>query len=205
MKVFQYSFLLLLLAGMQTGASAQQRRLTAGIGHTTGIPAGNFREITNKPSGRGFEVHLQYGVSDRLSVGAQTGFQDFYQKFPRQLLHSPGSDVSAVISNSVQVIPLMAKGRYRFTTAGAVEPYAALAVGGSLISYQQLYGEVTADQRSKVGFAAQPELGVRLPVGINKSSGFYLAAGYNYMPFRYHEVDGLSHAVIKAGFSFALR
>jgi hypothetical protein len=202
MKTVKYC-VLLLLTGFYIRSSAQERQFRFTINYTAGIPTGNFKNITDKASGRGLEAALMYGINSELSLGLQAGFQDFYKKFPRQLFHDNGSDLSAVVTNSVMVLPVMIKGKYRFSQ-GTVQPFAALAAGGNLISYRKFYGEFSGEKNA-FRFAAQPEAGIQIPAGINKHAEFHLAAAYNIMPFKYSDASGLNHAVIKAGFSFMLR
>jgi hypothetical protein len=203
MKTHQYWLLSLIALMVGITSRSQQGEKKLELNYTAGIPTGNLKNLTDQVSWRGMEGAFLYGVTDQISVGLETGFQDFYQKFPRKVFSESGADLSAVITNSIQVLPIMVKGRYRFSPAGAVEPYVSLAAGGNMISYEKYYGQFV-DEKTSFGFAAQPELGLRIPVGASKRSGFHLAAAYNFMPFRYNDADGLSHAVLKAGFSFGL-
>lgn len=185
-------------------AVGQQRMLKLEVAYKAAMPMGNFKTITDKTSLNGWEAAFMYGLTDAISVGVQSGFQDFYQKYGRQVYHESGGAISAVITNSVQVIPLLLKGKYTFTKSGVVQPFAALGIGGSLVQYQKYYGQF-ADSRSGFSFAAQPEVGVRIPVGQAKRTGLYIAAAYNYIPFKGVDADGLHHASIKAGVNIPVR
>ncbi len=204
MKLKRYLLPIVLMLLIQTQVHSQEKRLNLTLNYAAGIPMGNFKTITNKTSLRGWDASLLYVVNSKLSLGLQTGFQDFYQKYPRQVLHSAGSDLSAVVINSVQVSPIMAKVKYRFTNSSFIEPFVALAAGGNLISYRKYYGEFP-DNKSAFGFAAQPELGLFIPLSAGKQTGFNLSAGYNMMPFKYNDVNGLNNIVLKGGLSFYLR
>ena len=183
---------------------AQQGSLKLNINYAVGIPTGNFKTITDKVSPRGWDAALMYNINDRLSAGLQTGYQDFYQKYPRQLIHQSGSDISAVISQSVQTAPVMAKVQYRFNAGNMVQPYVAVAAGGNFVNFKTYYGEF-ADSHSKFGFAAQPQAGIEIPVGANKRTAINIAAGYNIMPFQYGMADGLNHIVLKGGISIPIK
>src|SRR5687768_10049116 len=98
----------------QTKGWSQQGMWRITPGYSVGIPVGNFSNIVDEVSLRGWSVNILYGASDQLSIGLSGGFQDFYQKYPRAVLHEEGSDISAVISNSVQTIPVMVKAKYLF-------------------------------------------------------------------------------------------
>ena len=200
MKTFSIVTALLL---MGVGLMAQQGQFRAELNYTVGLPAGNLKQLADKASFRGGEVAFMYGVTDNASVGLQFGMQDFYQKFPRTIIHESGQDISAVITNSIQVMPIMAKGSWRFGEAGSIQPFVALAAGGNIIQYRKFYGEFS-DSRNKFGFAAQPSAGVHVPIG-RMGGGLHLAAGFNYMPFKYNDADGLHHGQVKIGASIPLR
>jgi hypothetical protein len=204
MKQTTYSIFLfaLLLAGSMTFSQKGTVKLDAA--YKAAVPLGNFKNLTTETSGRGWEAAILFGVTDAASVGLQTGFQDFYQKYDRQVFHGQGSALSAVVTNSVQVIPLLLKGKYLLAQNSTVQPFASLGVGAALVQYRKYYGQF-ADSRSKVGFAAQPELGVYMPVGRYKRAGVQVAAAYNYLPYKANDADGLHHASIKAGVVIPLR
>lgn len=185
-------------------AYAQQGSLKVEANYTVGLPVGNLKNLVGNTSWRGGELAFMYGLTDRASLGLQVGNQDFYEKFPRTVIQESGSDISAVITNSIQVMPIMLKGSWKLAPMGSIQPFVALAAGGNVIQYRKFYGEF-ADSRSKFGFAAQPSAGIHIPFGKNSRAGFQLAAGFNYMPFKYGDADGLHHGVVKAGVSVPLQ
>jgi hypothetical protein len=194
-------FLSLLLC---LGASSQQRTVKLDVAYKAAMPLGNFKNLTDKTSLNGWEAAVLYGLTDQISVGLQSGFQDFYQKYDRQVYHGPGSDISAVITNSIQVIPVLLKGKYTLTKSGVIQPFAALGVGGSLVQYRKYYGQF-ADSKSGLSFMAQPEVGVHIPVGQAKRMGINIATAYNMVPFKGLDADGLNHASVKVGVSIPMR
>jgi hypothetical protein len=173
------------------------------VNYKAAIPLGDFRNVVSNTSGRGWDAAVMYGVSDKVSIGLGTGSQDFYQKYARQILHESGSDLSAVITNSIQTAPVLAKGKYSFTQSGFLQPFAAVGAGANFIHYRKYYGEFV-DEDSRVGFAAQGELGLQVPFGSSRVSGFHISAGYNYMPYKFNDVNGLNNVFFKAGLTFGL-
>jgi hypothetical protein len=188
----------------QTKGWGQQGMWRVTPGYSVGIPVGNFSDVVDKVSPRGWSASVLYGASDQLAIGLVAGFQDFYQKYPRTVLHEEGSDISAVISNSVQVIPVMAKAKYIFSKSGTIQPFGAIAAGVNFAKYDKYYGQFV-DSYSKVGFAAQPEAGIHIPVGVAKKTGIELSAAYNIMPFKYNDAENLNHVSIRAGVSIPLQ
>jgi opacity protein-like surface antigen len=185
-------------------AHAQKGETKFSIGYNVALPMSDFKNVVSSTSYRGFTASILYGVSDQLSVGLGSEFQDFYQKNARQTYHQPdGSDVSAVVSNTIQTIPVLAEAKYNFNPASAIQPYAALGVGGNMIAYNQLFGEF-GNQQTKFRFAVRPELGLLIPFK-NKASGFEIGASYNIMPFKGDGSKNLNSLGIHAGLSLPLR
>ena len=201
MKMKKFNIALLSVLLLCLSASSQERTLKFDIGYSVAMPLGGFRDLVDKTSFNGWDASLMYGITNQVSIGLGSGFQDFYQKFPRQVYHGQGTDISAVITNSIQTIPLLLKGKYLFTQSGPVQPFAALGLGGTLVQYSKYYGQF-ADSKSAFGFTAQPEVGVHIPVG--RKVGINVAAAYNYVPVKALDADGLSHASVTAGISVPL-
>lgn len=204
MKLIKILLAVQLVVLLNASVQAQQGNFKLELNYTVGLPVGGLHDVTDKTSWRGGEIAFMYGITDRASIGLQVGQQDFYQRYPRTVFHGSGTDISAVITNSIQVMPIMAKGTMRFGTMGSVQPFVSLAAGGNFIQYRKFYGEF-ADSRYKLGFAAQPSAGIHVPFGRAARSGFHIAAGFNFMPFKYADADGLHHGVVKAGVSFPLQ
>lgn len=184
---------------------AQKGKTSLSMEYNVGLPMGSFKNNVSNTSFRGFQASVLHGLSDKFSVGFGTGFQDFYQKDPRQLYKlSDGSDVSAVVTHSIQAIPLLVTGKYSFASGGAVQPYAALGVGGNMISYAELLGQFGGTQ-TKFGFAARPEAGVYIPFNKNGEAGLTVGASYNIMPFSQDNFSNLNHVGLHAGVNIPLR
>ena len=170
------------------------------------LPTGTFKNAVSDNSFRGLQASILYGVSKNLAVGFGTGFQDFYQKYPRQQYTlSDGGDLSAVRSFSIQTIPLLAQVKWNGAPDAAIQPYVALGVGGNLICYNDYAGEFALEQKTKFGFAARPEAGLFIPFHKGGETGFTAGASYNVMPFTSSAVSNLNHIGIQAGLSFPLR
>jgi opacity protein-like surface antigen len=197
--IFSFFFVVLL-----STAQAQKGETKFSISYNVALPMSDFKNFVSSASYRGFNGSILHGLSDKVSVGFASGFQDFYQKNARQTYHfSDGSDISAVVTNTIQTIPLLADVKYTFSPNASIQPYAAIGVGGNMIAYNQLFGEF-GNQQTKFGFAARPEAGLFIPFK-NKISGFEIGASYNIMPFKEGDMKNLNSLGIHAGFSFPLR
>ena len=90
---------------------AQQGVTKIELSYSAGFPAGSFKQnLISDPSYRGMDLRIMHGINDKFSVGFGTGFQDFYQKYPRDVYKlNEGGEVSAVLTNSIQTIPILAE------------------------------------------------------------------------------------------------
>jgi hypothetical protein len=197
------------IAAIFAGFSAQaQYRGTAQamLQYTVGIPMGSFKNTISETSLRGFRAAIYFGINDNLALGGGAGFQDFYQKRPRQLYQlSDGGDLSAVRSFSIQAIPILFESKWNFSPGKTVQPYAGLGIGGNLINYNDYVGEFGLEQKTAFGFAARPHAGVYIPFRKHGESGLAVGASYSIMPFNSDEVSNLNHVSIHAGITLPLR
>jgi opacity protein-like surface antigen len=197
-----------LFAGMvvTAAAHAQSGKLNVNIQYSAATPAGSFKDVVDKTSFRGWTGSLLYGINDHISVGLGLGFHDFYQKYPRGLYKlSDGSDISAVLTYSIQTIPVLASAQYNFLPGKTIQPYVGVGVGGNLIVYKQYLGEFD-NSKNKVGFAARPEAGLFIPFTKGENAwGLTASAIYNYMPFSYNGLDNLNNWGVGIGAKFPLR
>jgi opacity protein-like surface antigen len=202
-----YKIIAVLIAGLFSAGmvQAQQGELTLNLNYSVSSPVGSFKDYVSKTSYRSWTGSILYGINDKLSVGLGTGFQDFYEKYPRQTYKlDDGSDISAVLTNSVQSVPLLAEVQYKFTPNAAIQPYVALGVGGNMILYRQYVGEFD-NSKNKFGFAARPEAGVYVPFRKGGPAGLTLHADYNYMPVNYNGLDNMNNWGAGIGVKFPLR
>lgn len=191
------------LAG--NAVQAQTDRLTLNLGYSVKSPVGDFRNAVSNISWRGWEGSLMYNINEHVSAGLATGFQDFYQKYPRQVYKmSDGSDVSAVLTNSVQTVPILAMVKYNFSPAAVVQPFVGLGAGGNIVLYRQYLGEF-GDSHSRFGFAARPEAGLFIPFRHQGPAGVELAGSYNFMPFKYYGLKNLDNWGASIGVKFPLK
>jgi opacity protein-like surface antigen len=201
-KIVALFMVSLCTAGM---ARAQQGEVNFNLNYSINSPVGDFKDVVNKTSYRSFAASVLYGVTNKLSVGFGTGYLDFYQKYPRQVYKlQDGGDISAVLSNSVQAIPLLAQAQYSFTPNAMIQPYVGVGVGGNIILYRQYLGEF-GESKTKFGFTARPEAGVYIPFRKGGTTGLTLRADYNYMPVKYNDLNGIDNWGAGIGVKFQLQ
>jgi len=191
---------------MPLATKAQERELQLDLNYSVGIPSGSFKtDAVDKTSFRGWAANLMYNVTDKISVGVGTGFQDFYQKYPRAVYKlAEGGEVSAVLTNSIQTIPILAQFQYRFMPHNMVQPYVGVGVGGNMIVFDQYLGEFE-NSKSSFKFAARPEAGVFIPFRKDGPAGIHVFGAYNYMPYKEEGINNLNNWGAGVGVKFPLR
>ena len=145
-----------------------------------------------------------YSLTDRLSAGFESGYQDYYQKYPRETYKlSNSQEVSAVLTNSIQTTPLLLKAKYFLLPTGVVKPYVSLGAGANIISFRQYLGEFGSGPTS-VGFLGQGGLGVMIPFNKYGGSGINVGGSYEYAPYKKNGYDNLNSINLHAGVVFPI-
>src|ERR1700712_2496769 len=131
-------FVLCLFAITQIQA---QGKLQMTINYNTGMPVGSFKDVMGKNSFRGYTGAISYPINSSLRIGLGVGFNDYYEKLPRQIYDTKDGAISAVVTNSIQTTPILIKANYDLTKTGLVRPYVGVGAGGNMINYRQYLGE----------------------------------------------------------------
>lgn len=194
--------LVLLTASLSLNA---QDKLVFKIGYNTAMPLGTFKDYMGKNSFRGYRGELAYPVNERLRVGLGVSFNDFYEKHPRQTYQTTEGTLSAVITNSIQTTPIMLKASYDLTNKGWIRPYAGIGAGANLVSYTRYFGEF-GDKKTSFKPAVGAEAGISIPFNREtRATGLNIGAHFNYLPFKYNELDNLNNWGLHAAVYFPLR
>lgn len=179
---------------------------TLNLSYNLSMPTTNFHNFISDMSYRGWEGNLLFGLNNRWALGLGVGFQDYYQKSPRAVYKgADGSDISAVVTNSVQTTPVMFMAQYNFLPGKIIQPYINVGVGGNIITYRQYLGEFGGGSQSNFGFVARPEVGLFVPFRKEGNAGITINANYNYMPYNYYGIKDLNNWGGGIGIKFPLR
>jgi opacity protein-like surface antigen len=201
-SLFRYSFIasLILIVCVQVKA---QNPLELNIGYQMNIPAGSFRNYISNPAYKGFTAGLAVPLNDQFSLGLSVAYNDYYQKYSRAVYDDgKGSAISAVISNSIQQVPIMLTASYTLLKKGFIRPYIGAGGGMNLISFDQYLGEYDNPQ-SKVKATLEGEAGFYIPLRRYSATAIKIGANYQYAP--YAKDINLDNWGIHAGIQFALR
>src|ERR1700733_13492559 len=139
---------ILVIAVIITQTALAQKGLQLIVNYNTATPLGSgFRDYISNTSFRGSQGSLYYGVNNQFRFGLQVSYNDFYQKHDRQVYKTnDGSDISTVLSNSLQSAPLLVKGEYSIPHTGFIKPFVGFGAGIDFINYDQYLGEFEYDK-----------------------------------------------------------
>ena len=173
------------------------------------LPLGTFKtDLIKNNSPRGFSADVLYWFKPQWGVGGSFGFQDYYQKNPRDVYKlSDGSDISAVLTHSVQTLPIIAKAMYMPNAAktNIIQPYLSAGAGVNVVSFSEYLGEFSSLNKTDAKFIAQVGTGVKIALGKNDKAGFLLGASYNYTPYNQYDLKNISALNLQAGLQFKLK
>ncbi|HWB26633.1 MAG TPA: outer membrane beta-barrel protein [Chitinophagaceae bacterium] len=198
----------LVLGAVSATGRAQKGDVKFNLDYNYSMPMGNFKNnIISNASPRGGTGEIMYSLSNKVAIGGLAGYQDYYQKYPRALYKTgPNETTSAVLTNSIQSIPVMAKVNYMpLGSSGApVQPYLSGAAGFTFIGFKQYLGEFGSSDNA-VSFAAKAGAGVFIPFGKLSAAGVSVGADYNYVPYNKNGFGSLNSLNVHAGVYFPLR
>ena len=188
-----------------SGTARAQHELQMSLDYNVNIPTGSFKDFVTHPAYKGFTAGLAYPLNDQLSVGLSFGYNDYYQKYPRQVYaDGHGSDISAVVSNSIQQLPLLVTANYTLLKKGVIRPYVGAGAGLNFVDFDQYLGEFD-DPHSKTKLALRGEAGILIPLSSYSSTAIKIGGSYNYAPFNSYGVGDLDTWGIQAGIRFPLK
>ncbi len=201
-SLFKYFAAVSLVLVMCVQAKAQNP-VELNVGYQMNIPSGSFRNYITNPAYKGFTAGLAVPLNDQLSLGLSVAYNDYYQKYPRAVYdNGKGSAISAVISNSIQQVPIMITANYTFLKKGFIRPYIGAGGGLNVISFDQYLGEYDNPQ-SRGKLTAEGEAGFYIPLSSYSATAIKIGANYQYAP--YAKGINLDNWGIHAGIRFALR
>lgn len=188
-------------------AEAQENNLKLNLNYNYSFPVSNFKnDLVSEASPRGFTGNLMYEINPKFSVGLGVGYQDYYEKFGRKNYNlGKSQEVSAVLTNSIQMVPVMARIEYSPLGAMAgIQPYIAIAAGANFINYDQYLGQFASSDAS-TGFRGLAGIGVKIPFGKSSGWGIDVGGSYDYAPYKKFGYKDLNNANLHGGVYFSLK
>lgn len=207
-KLFVYTLVLLPFMMGSRKAGAQDLPYyspnppTFQINYGVGLPMDGLKQQVSNTSYNGWDASLMFHLGHHFSIGPELEYQDFYQKYPMADYYygDQYTNISAVVSNSIQNVPILFKGAYSFFQPTAlIQPYISIGVGVNAVTYRQYLGEFINYDQSSGKLALNGEVGIKIPVSHNHRFGINLAAEYNYLPYNQFGISNMDYVGLKGG------
>lgn len=199
---------LCIMAGLMSLSSlhAQEKHFLLSGQYAFAGPVGAFKNYVGITSPRGWTAEGTYMLNNQLGVGFSVGFNDFYEKTPRAVYYDKNTAVSAVRTNTLQTIPLLATVSYQWwQDKGWVKPYVSLGIGANNVNYEQYWG-MFVDRKNGWGWSIRPLVGLHIPFSKTYAgAGVNLSAQYNYTHFSYNELNNIQSWQGNIGLYFLLK
>lgn len=198
----QIIFLILIIfSGIQ--AWSQPDRLHVSIQYSYALPQASLKEdVTANGSGRGAAIDLQYKLNPLYSIGVGFGWQDYFEKYPREQYQTGQNEItSAVLTNSVQIIPILAKGRFYplgNEQKSMVQPYLSAGAGFSLINFEQYQGQFGGSD-NQLKFSWQGGAGADIRFSKTSRAGFTCGIQYNNAGYKEFGFGNFNSINVQAG------
>jgi hypothetical protein len=196
----------LLCIGIFAFSITKAQRLQLALNYNVATPVNaSFKEYVSKTSFRGAQGSVLYRINNDFRVGLQASYNDFYEKYPRQVYKTTdGSDISTVLTNTLQNTPVVVKGEYNLVKTGRIKPYVGLGAGINFINYDQYLGEFEYSKfYTKAAFTG--DAGIVVPFSPDGPYGFRLSTSYNYLPFNAEGIKRLDTWSVQAGVVLPLK
>jgi len=155
-------------------------------------PMGDMRNFIEKSTLRGLNGSASWFVSEKITVGMSIQWTGFYQKDERATWEFDGGAVTATAWKEFYILPLYANAKYHFLDEyeSRLLPFVGLNVGVAYIDQTAQVGTYEFREQSWK-FAFAPEVGTRIPMGIERSWGFNLMVRYQMAIYNENNVDML--------------
>lgn len=176
--------------------------------YSPSVAIGSTHSFIEKMSWRGSNLDFRFELADHIEVGVLVAWNYLYERRDREVYSSAISsgtiDVSAVQSRYLNIVPVTAQAYYYFEKSAdkVIWPYAGLNVGAYSVDYEKYWGNLI-DQKELWSFGFAPSLGFLMPVPEGNVS-LNVQARYNFVAFKYAEVNNISFFDFNVGLSFDL-
>ncbi|MCG8476439.1 MAG: outer membrane beta-barrel protein [Cytophagales bacterium] len=183
-------------------ASSQSMHSIWSAEYQSGLSIGDAKDFINNYSWRGFSFSGEAFLGRNFTIGGTADWSGFYKKRPRKTYEiSPGTTITADVSNYLYLYPLLVTGGYYFMPEAPVRPFVKLGAGAYYIEKESDFGYVyTSTNDWRFGF--QPQAGVFIPVA-SHFAGIILKAKYNIVFYNKENINNISHFSFNFGFAFS--
>jgi outer membrane protein W len=188
---------ILWVAGMIAAAPVVAQS-TFSIQYSIGTGSGDTRSFISSPSFRGAALEYRRMLQPKIGVGADVGWNVFYERRAYDTYTSGTMSLSGVQFRYINAAPIFLAFDYYMKPDQKVNPFFGLGVGTLFIRQNTNMNLYTIEYNSWA-FALRPEAGIRYEM--NPGLDFIFAAKYNY-GFATDKLSAQSYFTFNVGFVF---
>ena len=195
--------LVIMLSASEANAQANPDGSQLSLFYSYAMPSGYLKDnLVSAGSPRGFGLSFSWKIAPKWRLGPSFGFQDFYEKGQRELFKpDPATDISAVVSHSIQTYPIQARATYLPTAdkESPLQPFLSIGAGGAMINNRELWGMFDVINSVNFSLAFSAGAGVQYAIGQTKRTNLFAAVNYNYIPYNKFDIPTLNSINLQVG------
>ncbi len=194
MKNLFYIFLVVAFFGVAPAAGQS----AFSIQYSMGFGSGDVKTYITTPSFRGAAIEYRYYVQPKISVGADIGWNTFYERRAYDTYTSGTVSLSGVQYRYINAMPIYAAGDYYLKPGEKLNPFVGLGIG-TLYTKRNTDMNLYTLENNVWAFGLRPEVGVM--VSTTPGMDIILVGKYNY-GFSAGGLDAQSYFTFNVGFVF---
>lgn len=166
--------------------------------YSMGFGSGDVKSFISSSSFRGGAIEYRYHIQDKFSVGADIGWNTFYERRAYDTYTSGTVSLSGVQYRYINAMPIYVAGDYYLKPGEKLNPFVGLGIG-TLYTKRNTDMNLYTIENKVWAFALRPEAGVL--VNANPSLDIILVGKYNY-GFSAGGLDAQSYFTFNIGLVF---
>jgi len=161
------------------------------LSYEPATPVGEMRDFISESTLVGLNFSAGWYINSRISVGGSIQWTEFYEKNERHTWYFDGGAVTANAWKEYYIWSFYANAKYHFKDVeeeGRFVPYVGMSIGTMYINQNAQVGTYEFKEKSW-RFAFAPEVGARIPMGLEQSWGFNFLIRYQMSIYEKNDIN----------------
>jgi len=167
------------------------------VQYSVGFSTGDLKDFNKSESFRGMSFEYRYFMQPAIAIGAETGYNLFYDRMPYATYTRGTQSLSGIQYRYTHAVPVLAAFDYYIKPDTQFNPFAGVGIG-TLYSNRDLDMGMFTIQTDVWQFALRPEIGVLITTN---SMDLIVAAKY-FSGFKAKDTEGQQYFTINLGLVF---
>ncbi|MBL7857535.1 MAG: outer membrane beta-barrel protein [Cyclobacteriaceae bacterium] len=187
--IFSLVFLLTTAASAQSFFSVQ---------YSMGFGSGDTKDYVNNASFRGAALEFRQMVNPNIGVGAEVGWNVFYERRPYDSYTSGTQTLTGVQYRYINMLPIIVAVDYYLKPDEHINPFVGLGIG-TIYDQRNTDMNLYTLETNVWHFALRPEAGIR----VNANPGLdIILVGKYFTGFKTDDLDAQNYFTFNVGFVF---